>query len=90
MPKDTIFDSTNKGTLRPNAKPLRVKGDAFYPMKLPDFRWEITLLENASPDDPITLFTMYYTPEIIDIIVEKTNEYAQELANDSLPYARAN
>ncbi len=37
MPKDTIFDSTNKGTLRPNAEPLREKGDAFVPMKLPDF-----------------------------------------------------
>jgi hypothetical protein len=37
MPKDTVFDSTDKGTLRPDAKPLRVKGDAFYPMKLPDF-----------------------------------------------------
>jgi hypothetical protein len=37
MPKDTFFDSTNKGTLCPNAKPLRAKGDAFYPMKLLDF-----------------------------------------------------
>jgi hypothetical protein len=37
MPKDTIFDSTNKGTLRPNAKLLRKKGDAFKPMKLPEF-----------------------------------------------------
>jgi hypothetical protein len=26
----------------------------------------------------------------MDIIVEKTNEYARELANDSLPYAQAN
>ena len=90
MPEDTVFDSTDKGTLRPDAKPLRAKGDAFYPMKLPDFGWEITLPENASPDDPITLFTMYYTPEIMDMIVEKTNEYVRQPANDSLPYARAN
>jgi Transposase IS4 len=90
MPEDTVFDSTDKGTLRPDAKPLRTKGDAFYPMKLPDFGWEITLPENASPDDPITLFTMYYTPEIMDMIVERTNEYAREPEDDSLPYARAN
>jgi hypothetical protein len=90
MPEDTVFDSTDKGTLRLDAKPLRVKGDAFYPMKLPDFDWEITLPKNTSPDDPITLFTMYYTPEIMDIIVEKTNDYIREPANDSLPYARAN
>ena len=89
MPEDTVFDPTDKGTLRPNAKPLRVKGDAFYPMKLPDFDWEITLPENTSPDDPITLFTMYYTPEIIDIIVEKTNSYLREPKDESCPHARA-
>jgi hypothetical protein len=37
MLKDTIFNSINKGTLYPNAKPLRIKGDAFYLIKLPDF-----------------------------------------------------
>jgi hypothetical protein len=75
MPKDTIFNSINKYTLRPNAKPLHAKGDVFKPMKLLNFAWEITLLKNTSPDDPITLFTMYYTLEIINIIVEKTNNY---------------
>jgi hypothetical protein len=59
-------------------------------MQLPDFGWEITLPENASADDPITLFTLYYTPEIIDLIVEKTNEYVRKPRDDSCPYARAN
>jgi hypothetical protein len=90
MPEETVFDSTDKGTLRPNTKPLRKKGDAFYPMKLPDFGWEIVLPENVSPDDPITLFTMYYTPEIIDLIVEKTKEYVRKPQDDSCAYARAN
>jgi hypothetical protein len=45
---------------------------------LPDFGYEIALLENTSPDDLITLFTMYYTPEIINIIVKKTNNYLRE------------
>jgi hypothetical protein len=90
MPEDTVFDSTDKGTLRPNAKPLRTKGATFKPMELPDFGWEIDLPENASPDDPITLFTMYYTPEIIDLIVEKTNKYRRDPQDDSCPYARAN
>jgi hypothetical protein len=90
MPEDTVFNSTDKGTLRPNAKPLQKKGDAFQPMQLPDFGWEITLPENVSPDDPITLFTMYYTPEIIDLIVEKTNDYVREPQDDSCPRARAN
>jgi hypothetical protein len=29
MPEDIVFDSTDKGTLRPNAKLIRKKGDAF-------------------------------------------------------------
>jgi hypothetical protein len=37
MLEDTVFDPTNKGTLRPNIKPLRKKGDAFTPIQLPDF-----------------------------------------------------
>jgi hypothetical protein len=37
MPEDTVFDLTDKGTLRPNAKPLRKKGDVFKPLNLPDF-----------------------------------------------------
>jgi hypothetical protein len=35
MPEDTVFDSTDKGTLRPNEDPLQKKGHAFKPMKLP-------------------------------------------------------
>ena len=90
MPDDTVFDSTDKGTLRPNEDPLREQGSAFKPMQLPLFGWEITLPEDVSPDDPITLFTMYYTPEIIDLIVEKTNKYRRDPQDDSCPYARAN
>jgi hypothetical protein len=33
---------------------------------------------------------MYYTPEIIDLIVEKTNTYLRKPQDDSTPYARAN
>jgi hypothetical protein len=57
MPEDTIYNPPDKGTLRPNAKPLRKKGDHFKPMQLPEFKWDIILPENVSPDDPITLFT---------------------------------
>jgi len=90
MPEDIVFDPTDKRTLRPNAKPLAKKGDVFYPMKLPDFDAEIRLPEDASPDDPITLFTMYYTPEIIEWIVQKTNSYDRYIKDDSLPRCRGN
>jgi hypothetical protein len=90
MPEDTVFDSTDQGTLRPNEDPLGTKGDAFKPMQLPNWDMEIILPENVSPDDPITLFTMYYTPEIIELIVKKTNEYPREPQDNSFPRARAN
>ena len=89
MPEDTVFDSTDKGTLRPNEDPLRNQGDTFKPMELPNWGWEINLPNNVSPDDPITLFTMYYTLEIIDLIVKKTNDYPREPQDDSCPRARA-
>jgi len=88
MHEDTVNDPTDKGTLRPNAKPLQQKGDVFYPMKLPYFDHQICLPKDASPDDPITLFTLYYTPEIIDWIVEKTNLYNRYIKDDALPRAR--
>jgi hypothetical protein len=90
MSEDTVFDSTDKGTFRPNAKPISKQGDSFKPMQLPNWGWQIMLPENASPDVPITLFTMYYTPEIINTIVEKTNEYRREPQDKSRPHARAN
>jgi hypothetical protein len=79
MPEDTKFDLTNKGTLRPYAPPLCNKGDTFKPMQLPNFDWEINLYKDTSPDDLIMLFIMYYTLQIIDLIVEKTNSYVRKL-----------
>ena len=75
MPDDTVFDSTDKGTLRPNEDPLRKQGSAFKPMQLPQFDWEINLSKYTSSNNPITLFTIYYIPEIIHLIITKTNEY---------------
>jgi hypothetical protein len=34
MLEDTVFDPTNKGTFRLNAKPIRKKGDSFKPIQL--------------------------------------------------------
>jgi len=59
-------------------------------MQLPDWDCEIHLPEDASPDDPISLFSLYYSPKIIDMIVDKTNEYMRQPTDDSCLYARAN
>ena len=75
MLEDIKSNLTDKGTLYFNAELMRTKQDAFYPIKLALFSQEIILLKHVSPDNLITLFIMYYTLEIIDIIVEKTNEH---------------
>jgi hypothetical protein len=69
MLEDTVPDPTDQGTQRLNAPPLQEKEDKFIPLECPDFEAEITLFIDVSPDDPITLFTLYYTLEIIDQIV---------------------
>lgn len=77
MYEKTVPDPTDKWTLRSNAPPLPASKDAFKPINLPGFGWDIRLPEHASPEDPITLFTIYFTPEIIDLIVEKANTHVQ-------------
>jgi hypothetical protein len=73
MPEDIIADTTDPGTYRPKALVLKTKSDHFEPMKLLDFEPEIYLPDYMSPDDPITIFILYYTPEIIKQIIESTN-----------------
>jgi hypothetical protein len=69
MPKDIIDNLTNIGTKRSNTKPLLKTRRQFTLIILPDFDFEITFLDDVSPDNLIILFIMYYISEIIDIIV---------------------
>jgi len=72
MPEGTVSDPTDPGTLRPNVAPLE-KGDEFIPMECPDFECQITLPPGIRANDPIALFKLYYTLEIIDGIVQCIN-----------------
>jgi hypothetical protein len=69
MLEGTEPDPTDQGTQRPNAPSLRKKRDKFIPFECLDFDFKITLPPDTSPDNLITLFTLYYTPEIIESIV---------------------
>ena len=90
MLEGTEPDPTDRGTQRPNAPPLQEKGDKFFPFKCPNFEFEITLPADTSLDDPITLFALYYTPEIIDQIVRHTNNHTRKSQDPSKPNARVN
>jgi hypothetical protein len=69
MPEGTEPDLTDQRTQRLNAPLLRKKGDKFIPFKCLDFDFKITFPLNTSPDNLITLFTLYYILEIIESIV---------------------
>jgi hypothetical protein len=69
MPKGTEPDPTDQGTQRSNTALLQKKKDKFILFKCSDFEFKITFLINTSPDNSITLFTLYYTLEIIESIV---------------------
>ncbi|PVH67331.1 hypothetical protein DL98DRAFT_579274 [Cadophora sp. DSE1049] len=88
MPEDTVADPTDPGTRRPDVPPLTSHGDKYYPMHLPNYPPEIRIPEGVDADDPLSLFTMYYTPEIIEWIVQKTNEHIRDAQDHSNPYAR--
>jgi hypothetical protein len=90
MPGGTRFDTTDEGTLRPNAKPLEKAGNEFKPMKLEEKYFEINIPEHAYPNDPITLWGLYYPLEIIDIIVLHTNERVRNAQDPHKPQSRAN
>jgi hypothetical protein len=90
MPEGTETDPTDQGTLRPNIPPLREKGDKFLPMQCPDFEPYITLPPGLEPNDPIGLFTLYFTPQIIDQIVQYTNTVPRVPQDPQKLYTRAN
>ena len=77
MREDIENDLTNTATKRPNVPPLQSASTEFKPMNLPDFQSEITLPDDVSSEDLISLFTTYYTLEIIDQIVYYTNNHTR-------------
>ena len=69
MSGNTEFDPTDDGTLRPNEKSLKRLGTYFQPMEVQERDFELNLPEGVSADDSFALFTLYYTPEIINSIM---------------------
>lgn len=90
MPEPTVCDSTDRGTLRPNAPPIAEKGDHFEPMKIEDFPRKINLPSHIEYPNALDLFLLYYPIEIIESIVQWTNEYNRVPKDPNKPNCRAN
>jgi hypothetical protein len=82
-------DPTDAATKRPDSPPLKRAGSAFVPMNIPDFPYDIRLPADASYDDPISLFQLYYSLEIIQQLVDYTNNYIREPKDPTKPHCRA-
>jgi hypothetical protein len=64
--KNNLTDNITK---RSNLPPLKQFGSYFIPIQLGEFGYEINLFYYVSFDDLISLFTLYYTSEIVEQIV---------------------
>lgn len=85
MPVNTVYDPTDKGTLRPNDAPIHQAGKAFIPLSVEYRPTQITLPEGVDPLKPITLFLLYYNKEIIQSIVDATNAYQRKVGDAARP-----
>lgn len=87
MANRTEFDPIDKGTLRPVEPAIQSVGDAFKPLHVLDRPTYIILPDDVYPTNPFSLFNLYYTIEIMDYIVNITNEY--DRAVSKTPEGRA-
>ena len=88
MPADTVFDPTDKGTLRPNDPAIQEFNTSFVGMDIEDRPTQIILPEGVYPDQPYDLFKLYYTDMIILSLVEATNRYKRVIQDTPKGRAR--
>lgn len=89
MPENTKKDTTDDGTLRPDLPPIRVPGDNYNPMLIPDFDLQISLPNGVNVNHPLSLFLLYYPPEIVKHLVDCTNDHVQDLPEPTERRSRA-
>jgi Transposase IS4 len=70
---EVVPDPTDDGTLRPNIEPDPTTGDHFEPLKYPKFDPAVTLPPDVESDDPFGIWSLSFTPKIMDDIVRATN-----------------
>jgi hypothetical protein len=73
--KETIADTTDPGTLRPDIPPTTSTGTQFIPLECPQFDFNITLPTHVAPNDALAIWSLFFTQEQLKAIVENTNDY---------------
>ena len=73
-PISTVPDPTDPGTRRPDDPPAQTNGTHFESRPFPQFHSRINLPDNIDNKDPFLLFSQFLSPEILQLIVNRTNE----------------
>ena len=74
----SVPDFTNpEGTQRPNKAPIKAINQNFEPLQMPIRQSKVNLPANINPIDLFALFSLFLTPDIIQIIIKLTNEAAR-------------
>ena len=75
----TVGDSTDpKGTKRPNEDPIIVSVHTFKPVVVAERPSKICLPLNISPDDVYGIFSLFFTNDVLEMLVKNTNRYASQ------------
>jgi hypothetical protein len=85
-----ISDWTDpEGTLRPDVPPQNEIGNKafFMPLECPYFKHQDTLPKGVDKSDPFGLFSTFFTPVILESIIENTNKNAPLPTSERGPYS---
>jgi hypothetical protein len=83
MPENVVGDPTDpKGTLRPNLHPEIGTGDHYEPLFCPGFERRINLPPSINRADPLAIWSLFFTQESLENIVQNTNKKGASLYKD--------
>jgi hypothetical protein len=89
MPEGVQPDPILDGTLRPKAAPIQEGSGPFVPFPCPDFQPQIHLPLSIDSRDAYTIFSLFFTNHILQVIVDSTNRNVKA-PKEPKPHARAN
>jgi hypothetical protein len=83
MLENIVGDPTDpKGTLHPNLHPERGTGDHYEPLFCPEFDRIINLPPSIDKADPLAIWSLSFTQESLENIVQNTNKKGASLYNN--------
>ena len=78
----TVEDPTDPGTLRPDDPPEVIPGEHFDQKSFPCFHSENLLPSDIDSSDPLPLFSLFWTSEVLVQLVHNINESARIRSSD--------